>query len=385
MKGLLDWNANMTESQPSEQRLSPDQSGRAEGLCRELIDCGTDGDTWDGFLQSTPLGSFQQSSLWGQVKARERWTPFRSVLSADGRMVGGYQWLERKGRLGRIAYVSKGPVVERETGSDVAMVMDDLLRQARARRVTALVVQPPDLSSIGDEVLKSRGFVVEDLMKVITSTLVVDLSGGIEHVEAGIRKSTRVEIRQARRRGATVREGDVSDAGLFFELMGSTCVRQGVSPNPSSPEAVREILELFGSRGCVRLTFAECEGESVAGVLALLFGSKSFIWKKGWNGKHGRMYPNALLYQESFEWACSHGYRETDFMGLNRQTAEALLSGQALGGDALQSRDQFHLGFGGKPRLLPASYLWIANPAARFVFGFLMGRPWGRRWLKRFV
>ncbi|MCC7373156.1 MAG: GNAT family N-acetyltransferase [Verrucomicrobiales bacterium] len=377
----------MTELQPNERTITAGRNVLAEGNREAPVvgDLGGEDELWDWFLQSTPLGSFQQSSLWGRVKARERWTPFRSVVRADGRLVGGYQWLERKGRLGRIAYVSKGPVVERESASDVALVLDDLLRHARARRVTALVLQPPDVSVIGDELLKPRGFVVEDLMKVITSTLVVDLTGGIERVESGIRKSTRVEIRQARRRGACVRVGGVSDATRFFELMASTCVRQGVSPNPPSPDAVREILESFGARGCVRLTFAECEGEWVAGILALLFGSKIYIWKKGWNGKHGRLYPNALLYQESFEWACSQGYREVDFMGLDRRTAEALLGGQALSGDALQSRDQFHLGFGGQPRLLPSSYLWIANPAVRLVFKFLIERSWGRRWLKKLV
>ncbi len=217
----------MTELQPNERTVAAGRNVPAEGNRQAPVvgDLGGEDELWDRFLQSTPLGSFQQSSLWGRVKARERWTPFRSVVRADGRLVGGYQWLERKGRLGRIAYVSKGPVVERESASDVALVLDDLLRHARARRVTALVLQPPDVSVIGDELLKPRGFVVEDLMKVITSTLVVDLTGGIEQVESRIRKSTRVEIRQARRRGACVRVGGMADAARFFELMASTCVR----------------------------------------------------------------------------------------------------------------------------------------------------------------
>ncbi|MBL9135935.1 MAG: GNAT family N-acetyltransferase [Verrucomicrobiales bacterium] len=359
------------------------QPSSSDGFCADPpIGDGEERD-WNQFLLRSRLGSFQQFSLWAKVKAREGWTPYRSVFRSEGRVIGGYQWLERRKRVGRIAYVSKGPVLEEETEDQVSAALDDLVRKARERRLVALVLQPPDLSSVGERALGRRGFVVEDLMGVITTTLVVDLTGGMEQVEAGIRRSTRVEIRQSRQRGATVRLGGVADAARFFELMSATCVRQGVSPNPSSAEAVRDILETFGSMGCVRLTFAECEGQSVAGVLSLLVGSKIYIWKKGWNGQHARLYPNALLYQECLEWGCAQGYREVDFMGLDRRVADAMLGGEALGSEVLRSRDQFHLGFGGKPRRLPSSYLWIANPVVRFALGGLLARPWGRRVLKR--
>src|SRR5689334_11430067 len=66
---------------------------------------------WDTFLQRSPLGQFQQSSIWAQAKASEGWSPVRILLTVGQNLVGGFQLLWKRSRLGRIGYVSKGPVV----------------------------------------------------------------------------------------------------------------------------------------------------------------------------------------------------------------------------------------------------------------------------------
>src|SRR5262245_61106752 len=64
----------------------------------------------DEFLRSTPLGHFQQTSLWSQVKATEGWHILREMMLIGGEIVGGFQILYRPSRFGRVGYLSKGPV-----------------------------------------------------------------------------------------------------------------------------------------------------------------------------------------------------------------------------------------------------------------------------------
>src|ERR1017187_3150477 len=66
---------------------------------------------WDDFLKATPLGHFQQSSLWARAKDIEGWRPVRMILTLDGQIAGGFQILTAHTRFGLIGYVSKGPVV----------------------------------------------------------------------------------------------------------------------------------------------------------------------------------------------------------------------------------------------------------------------------------
>ena len=75
---------------------------------------------WDEFLGSSPRGQFQQSTGWAQVKAREGWSAVREYLDPTAPRSGGFQLLWKKSRLGRVGYVSKGPVLPEETETVVS-------------------------------------------------------------------------------------------------------------------------------------------------------------------------------------------------------------------------------------------------------------------------
>ena len=66
---------------------------------------------WDDLLCRSGLGQFQQATFWMQAKRAQGWKPIRAIVTLDGEPVGGFQVLWRRSWLGRIAYVSKGPVL----------------------------------------------------------------------------------------------------------------------------------------------------------------------------------------------------------------------------------------------------------------------------------
>jgi len=326
---------------------------------------------WDEFLLRSPMGQFQQSSMWAEVKAVDGWECLRVVATIDDQLAGGFQILWRQTRLGRIGYVSKGPVVVPEIQNLVDRLVVLMRDQSRDHKILALIVQPPDESHITSDVLARCGFIQSNPMGVIESTLVIDVSKGEDVVDKGMSKNTRRQIRFARKSGITIREGTVEDIGLFFNLMKATCKRQGTSPNPASVEALGQLWRTFSGHDRLRVFFAEYDHEVIAGLLNIVFGEKVSLWKKGWNFKGRNCYPNDLLYYETLHWACTHNFKQCDFAALDPNIADALLNGRQLSAAQQKTRDMFNIHFGGIPKLLPPARIWIANRFIRFCYNLV--------------
>jgi len=331
---------------------------------------------WDDFLRGCGMGQFQQSSLWAHAKQIEGWQNLRVIFEQEGRIDGGFQVLWRATRFGRVGYVSKGPVLSFEEPEKVQFSSDLLLRVIHSYQLMAMIVQPPDETQLLGFSLAKSGFVPDQLMNVISSTCMVNLTGSCGAWETGIRRSRKGEIRQAIRRGVTIREGGDADIPKFFGLMSATCARQRVRPNPASVEALRDLVRAFHPRGEVRLSFAYCQGETIACQLDLKFGRRATTWKKGWNGSHPNLHPNALLTYESLRWAQRMGCECLDFAGMDRSLAESLLARRPLTEAQKMERDTFNLGFGAKPRLLPRAVIYWRNPLLRFAYSKAVAWPW---------
>jgi lipid II:glycine glycyltransferase (peptidoglycan interpeptide bridge formation enzyme) len=331
---------------------------------------------WDDFLRCCKMGQFQQSSLWAQAKQIEGWENFRVIFEQGEGIYGGFQVLWRPTRFGRVGYVSKEPVLSFEEPEKVQFTLDLLFRVIHSHQFMAMIIQPPDETQLLGFSLAKRGFVPDQLMNVISSTCMVDLTGSCGAWETGIRQSRKGEIRQAIRRGVTIREGGDADIPKFFGLMSATCVRQRVRPHPASVEALRNLVRAFQPRGEVRLSFAEWKGETIASQLDLRFGRRVTTWKKGWSGTHPHLHPNALLTYESLRWAQRLGCERLDFAGMDRSLAESLLAQRPLTEAHKMGRDIFNLGFGAKPRLLPRAVIYWRNPLLRFAYAQAVAWPW---------
>lgn len=331
--------------------------------------------SWDDFLMKTPLGQFQQSSMWAHVKEVDGWECLRVVATRNDQIIGGFQILWRGTFLGRIGYVSKGPIAVPETPGMIERLAVMMRNEAEKHKILALIVQPPDESLMTLAILSRHNFVQSNPMKVIESTYLIDVKMDIGLREEKFSKTTRWKIRKAQKNGVLIREGDISDIPVFFNLMLATCKRQGAAPNPSSVDALRTLWKTFLQQGCVRLTLAVCNDNIIAANLYLLFGNRVTFLKKGWSGHQVNLFPNELLTYEGIQWSRQHkDYNQFDFAGINRGIAEALIAGRALSAEQKISRDIFQLHFGGVPKLLPPARIWIANSFVRFVYNHVVVR-----------
>lgn len=320
---------------------------------------------WDQFLTRTPLGHIQQASRWALARQPDGWQPLRVLLSVDDELAGGFQLLTRTTRLGRIGYIYKGPVLTRPTPAMQDLLLGQVVATARDHRLRVVIAQPPDADAWPAKVFARHGFVDNHVFDVIAAGMLVDLAPGLDAVWAGLHKSTREQLRRAERKGVHVRLGDTADLAVFFRMMVATCERQRTAPSPASEEALRAIWNALAPPGWIRLWLAECEGECVAGLLGLCFGSRVTLWKKGWSGRYRERNPNRLLTFEAIRWAQQNGFALFDIARLDKQLALALQRGETPGQSEADGRDLFFLGFGGRPVVLPDSFLYVANPLLR--------------------
>ncbi len=329
-----------------------------------------DDPVWDRFLSSTPLGQFQQSTIWARAKAAEGWQPLRILILSRNTIVSGFQIMGRpawRGR-GRIGYISKGPIVLPEHPSAVPATTRLLQQVVRQERISALVVQPPDLCQQMPAALAAAGFLPDFLMKVNDATWVIDLDRDFEAVEASMGRTTRNLVRRAAKTGIAIRPGDRGDLARFFELMLGTCRRQQTSPNPSELCHLEALWDAGASTGNLRLFLAEHEGNVLAGLLVILFGRTATLWKVGAAPADKELKPNDSLYYHAIRWIHENGYRHCDFAAFDRQMAQSILAGEPFSEDQLRSRFLFLTRYGGQPRLLPPALIYFPNPLARALY-----------------
>lgn len=326
---------------------------------------------WDRFLEQTPLGQFQQSTLWARAKASEGWQPLRVVLlDADDAIIAGFQIMARpawRGR-GRIGYISKGPVVLPGRPWAAACAARLLQQVVRQEKLSALIAQPPDLCPQMPEALHTCGFIADCLMKVNDATWVTDLSGDFASVEARMSRTTRNLVRRAARSGVTVRQGGREDLDRFFDLMLATCRRQQASPNPARLADLQALWDAAAPSANIRLFLAEYEGKAVAGLLAIVFGATATLWKVGAAPPDKELKPNDALYHHAIRWAHQNGCRHVDFAAFDRRMALSILAAEPLSQEQLHSRYLFLTRFGGQPRLLPSALIYLPQPLLRTLY-----------------
>lgn len=334
---------------------------------------------WDEFLRECPRGQFQQSSKWAAVKAQDGWQCHRRLAAGSEPAAGGVQLLWKSSRLGRIGYVSKGPVLASESPEWVDRIFGLLLADLCQLRLRAMILQPPDASTIDQDNLVNRGFNRETVQTVIRSTAIIDLAGGREAVFARMNRQVRREMRIAVRDGVKIASGDRDELRSFFHLMVESSRRQGSSPNPNRVELLESLWDNFFP--AVGLDLANVNGRSAAGLLTIAHGRRLTFWKKGWNAEVSRSFANCLLNGEVIGRACDRGFAEVDFVAMNPSVAACLTAGGALNDKQRASKDVFNLRFGATPRMLPPAQLLIISPVLRRLFRLSTSLPHISRWL----
>ena len=272
---------------------------------------------WDAFLTKTSRVPYQQSSLWAMVKAGQGWRSALVMITRDGSIHGGALLLYRSIPLvGAVGFVARGPVLASDDPGLAAAAAVGLERLALACNVTYLIVQPPgECAEVMTPQLLRGGYrtAPEILAPHNTTTGLLDLGQGQETILAGMRSSTRRNVRLAQRRGMAVREGGAADLPVFYSLLAATARRRGFSPPPAS--FFDAAWTTMAPIGMLRMAVAEFDGEPVSAFLWVVLGDTMNCWRGGWSGEHRYRRPNEALDWSGISWAAGQGLRWYDFQG----------------------------------------------------------------------
>lgn len=329
------------------------------------------GPEWDRFVEATSGGTYQQTSMWAQVKSMAGWRPVRIGLSRDGVIVAGCQILVRRvARLGAIGYVPYGPLVANGDGAALFAVLDAVLELVRRERLLYLKLQPPPDSADMTSALRERRFVPSRVDLAPRVTVRVDLRQPPDTILAAMRTTSRKHIRQAQRRGVVARGGSEDEFPVAYGLLEATSRRQGFTPYPRA--YYEQIWRSFPGR--VHLLLAEHRGDILAGILLLAFGDTVCYKMGGWSGTHRDVRPNELLHWEGMRWARDRGYRYYDLEGIKPTDGEAILSGREIANRDLHGITHFKLGLGGDVTGFPGCYDYASQPLLRLALPWVAPR-----------
>ena len=182
---------------------------------------------WDTFMEDHSQSHFLQSWGWGELKTNANWHPLRLVLqnSADSTIVAAAQVLRRTAfhlpaRLGHLAYLPKGPVLDWTTttadGVSLALVflrkLRDYLREqgALALQIEPHVTTDAPIAGTALAVLKELGFQPTQPVQPLR-TIALDIQPAEEILLAGMKEKWRYNVRLATRKGVEDSRGPIAD------------------------------------------------------------------------------------------------------------------------------------------------------------------------------
>jgi peptidoglycan pentaglycine glycine transferase (the first glycine) len=306
---------------------------------------------WDRFVAARDDGTLLQTSQWGRLKSEFGWDWDLVTVWEEGAEAprAGAVMLTRPLplRLGTLAYVPRGPLVDWRDRELVATLFDRLHRATRRRRAWACWVEPEarDGTEVA-EVLADIGYVPSSRTIQPRSTILVDLTPSEDDIMMAMKSKTRYNIRLAGRKDVTVRQGSVDDAEIFYDLMVETGERNEFGVHDA--RYYRRALELFGPQGQVALFIAEYQGEPLAGLLAFAVGKRAWYIAGASSNRHRNRMPAYAIQWSAIRWAKARGCETYDLWGIPDADEAELEAAFTKRSDGLWGVYRFKRGFGGE-------------------------------------
>jgi lipid II:glycine glycyltransferase (peptidoglycan interpeptide bridge formation enzyme) len=346
---------------------------------------------WDTFVERRADGHVLQTSAWAALKSRFGWSASRVAILDNAQIVAGASILFRQLplRLGTLAYVPKGPLVDWDNAPLVSELFDGLDALCRTRRAFALKLEPDVECRMTNVECRTISFdnstfdIRPSSFVQPRRTILLDLTRTEEEILAAMHQKTRYNIRLAARKGVVIREGAVDDLPAFHALMQTTGARDGFGVH--SADYYRAAFELFVPRGRARLFVAELpEADNVvpcinpiAAIMVFALGSKAWYMYGASGDAHREKMPNHALQWEAIRWAKSHGCASYDLWGVPDEDEESLEAQYLARTDGLWSVYRFKRGFGGRLVRYVGVFDRVYNPLLYRAYLFALQRRGG--------
>ncbi len=298
---------------------------------------------WDDAAVRSPGGHVLQSAAWAGIREAQGWRPefhrFGTRLP-----LALVLWRSLPGGQ-RLAYVPRGPIIS--DPGQLGPAFDALARLARDRGAIFVKVDPEVDPAVADEPLRRAGFRRAPDIQPVLATLELGLAPDEDALLAGLDKDTRWSVRQAAKRGVSVRTASGEpDLRAFYDLYAETAHRARFITRTWG--YYRRIWGMLIEARHATVRLAERDGSVVAGALVWRCGDREVYQSAATNDAGRRAHAAYALLWRCIIEARRAGARRFDFGGIPVDVTRK--------DDPMHGPYVFKKGFGGTPRRFVGAY-----------------------------
>ena len=307
---------------------------------------------WDEAAVRSPAGHVMQSAAWAKIREAQGWRPEFHQLGSPALPVALVLWRPLPG--GRsIAYVPRGPILGSPEQLEPALAK--LAGIARDRRAIFLKVDPEIDPKLAAEPLRAAGFRRGPDIQPVVATLELDLGPDEDALFAALEKDTRWSVRQAEKRGVSIREAiGEDDLRALYDLYAETGQRAGFITR--TWDYYRRMWGTLVTAGHAKVRLAEKEGKPVAGVLTWRCGERDVYQSAATNDAGRTTYAAYALLWRCIIEARKGGARRFDFGGIPVDLSRK--------DDPMHGPYRFKKGFGGVSKRFAGAHDAVPNELA---------------------
>lgn len=272
-----------------------------------------DQSSWELFvLRHSPQALFQ-SWMWGEVQKRTGLEVIRYGIYKEATLVGISQASVVRARRGSFLHVRHGPVLASHDKTLWKNVLAFLSGEAKRSGCWFVRLNPLVEDSVSTkEFFRTLGLLPASIHRMDGEYCwVLDLELSEDELLAGMRKTTRYEIRRAAKENVKVYSTvDSKHLKEFFDLYTSTSTRHGFVPH----SGIREEFDVFARHKQGMLYVGKYEEKTVASAIILYYGNQAIY-------HHGASLPSKAPVSYAIQWeaiieAKKRGMKVYNFWGI---------------------------------------------------------------------
>jgi lipid II:glycine glycyltransferase (peptidoglycan interpeptide bridge formation enzyme) len=268
---------------------------------------------WESFLQEVSPQSLFQSWTWGEVQKKTGQTVLRYGIFEKDILIGIMQVFVVRARRGTYLHIRHGPVLKNRTAKiwkELLVILNDVARQYKAWfiRISPLLENSPENRQLFSY-LNLRPAPIHEVDA--ERCWVLDITQPEEMLLAGMRKSTRYEIRRGMKMDIPVHlSTDARDLRKFEALYKKTSERQGFVGHSS----IQEEFVLFAKENQAMLFLGYVGKQLISGAITLFYGGQAIY-------HHGASIPSKTPVSYAVQWksileAKNRGINVYNFYGI---------------------------------------------------------------------
>ena len=289
---------------------------------------------WNKLLLQFPDAHILQTSQWAEAKKQNGWDP---LYFREGSDLHSPEWLALvlrrqisfAGLKFSVLYAPKGPVVRWGNPSNVSRMLDELQAICQQEKAIFIKIDPDVLLGTGipgmeseqpnpegialQKELRQRGWRYSQDQIQFRNSVLLDLQKSEEELLAAMKQKTRYNIRLAARKGVGVRQGELSELPMLYQMYTETAVRDGfvIRHENYYLNTWRNFIEA----GMAKTLVAEVGNQPIAALILFHFnGTARYMFGMSTETSRDLM-PNYLLQWEAIRLAKQLGCRTYDMWG----------------------------------------------------------------------